>query len=143
MAARELPVSVALAALSATVALAFGAVFASGAYVAPLVGAALLPHAIGWVTRRWTRSGTRGAATVALGQLTVIVPAGVTVDMQGHAGAGEIDLLGHVVDGLNIDAASVAAGGATETVHLNLRVGFGQVNVVRAPAVPAAPARTP
>ena len=67
MAARELPVSVALAALSATVALAFGAVFASGAYVAPLVGAALLPHAIGWVTRRWTRSGTRGAATVALG----------------------------------------------------------------------------
>lgn len=82
-------------------------------------------------------------ATVALGQLTVIVPAGVTVDMQGHAGAGEIDLLGHVVDGLNIDAASVAAGGATETVHLNLRVGFGQVNVVRAPAVPAAPARTP
>jgi len=81
-------------------------------------------------------------ATVALGQLTVIVPAGVTVDMQGHAGAGEIDLLGHVVDGLNIDAASVAAGGATETVHLNLRVGFGQVNVVRAPAVPAAPART-
>jgi transglutaminase-like putative cysteine protease len=67
MATRELPVSVALAALSATVALAFGAVFASGAYVGPLVGAALLPHAIGWITRRWTRSGTRGAAIAAVG----------------------------------------------------------------------------
>jgi transglutaminase-like putative cysteine protease len=67
MAAREFPVSVALAALSATVALAFGAAFASDAYVAPLVGAALLPHAIGWITRRWTRSGTRGAAIAALG----------------------------------------------------------------------------
>jgi transglutaminase-like putative cysteine protease len=67
MAARELPVSVALAALSATVALAFGAAFASDAYVAPLVGAALLPHAIGWITRRWTRSGTRGAGIAALG----------------------------------------------------------------------------
>ncbi len=67
MATRELPVSVALAALSATVALAFGAVFASGAYVGPLLGAALLPHAIGWITRRWTRSGTRGAAIAVVG----------------------------------------------------------------------------
>jgi transglutaminase-like putative cysteine protease len=67
MATRELPVSVALAALSATAALAFGAVFTSGAYVGPLVGAALLPHAIGWITRRWTRSGTRGAAIAAVG----------------------------------------------------------------------------
>jgi transglutaminase-like putative cysteine protease len=66
MATRELPVSVTLAALSATVALAFGAVFTSGAYVGPLVGAALLPHAIGWITRRWTRSGTRGVAIAAV-----------------------------------------------------------------------------
>ena len=73
MATRELPVSVTLAALSATVALAFGAVFTSGAYVGPLVGAALLPHAIGWITRRWTRSGTVGAAIAAVGLVVYTV----------------------------------------------------------------------
>lgn len=62
MASRELPVSVALAALSATVGFAFGGVFASNAYIGPVVGAALLPHVIGWVARRWTRSSLRVAA---------------------------------------------------------------------------------
>ncbi len=53
---RELRVSVALAALSAVVALSFSAVFVSDAYVGPLLGAALLPHLLGWLTRRWNRS---------------------------------------------------------------------------------------
>src|SRR5260370_19679502 len=61
MASRELPVSVALAALSATVGFAFGGVFSSNAYIGPVVGAALLPHVIGWVVRRWTRSSLRVA----------------------------------------------------------------------------------
>ena len=56
MAARELPVSVALAALSAAVAFTFGAVFASDAYLGPLLGAALLPHLLAWLTRRVSRS---------------------------------------------------------------------------------------
>jgi transglutaminase-like putative cysteine protease len=67
MATRELPVSVALAALSATVALAFGAIFASDAYVGPLIGAALLPHAIGWIVRRWNTSQARGAVVSGVG----------------------------------------------------------------------------
>ena len=70
MASRELQVSVALAALSASVALAFGGVFSSAAYVGPLLGAALLPHLIGWVGRRWTRSGWT-TALLSVGGLVV------------------------------------------------------------------------
>lgn len=70
MASRELQVSVALAALSASVALAFGGVFSSAAYLAPLLGAALLPHLLGWITRRWTRSG-QTTALVSVGGLLV------------------------------------------------------------------------
>ncbi len=67
MASRELPVSVALAALSAAAALSFGAAFASDAYLGAVLGAALLPHALGWVTRRWTPSAGWGAAVSAGG----------------------------------------------------------------------------
>ena len=74
MASRELPVSIALAALSAAAALSFGAVFASDAYVGAVLGAALLPHALGWVTRRWTPSAIWGAA-VSLAGLVLYVGA--------------------------------------------------------------------
>lgn len=60
---RTVPVAVALAALSTTVALAFGQVLASGRWVGPLVAAALLPHAIGLVVR-WRR-GTATHAWIA------------------------------------------------------------------------------
>jgi transglutaminase-like putative cysteine protease len=72
MASRELQVSVALAALSATVALAFGGVFSSAAYLGPLLGAALLPHLIGWVSRRWTSSGSAAALLSAGGLLVYL-----------------------------------------------------------------------
>ncbi|HSO94466.1 MAG TPA: transglutaminaseTgpA domain-containing protein, partial [Acidimicrobiia bacterium] len=87
MAAREFPVSVALAALSATVALAFGAVFSSNAYVGPLVGAAVLPHAIGWISRRWTRSGARGAALTLFGLVVY------TAGLLGSPGPGSLSRL--------------------------------------------------
>jgi transglutaminase-like putative cysteine protease len=73
MATRELPVSVALAALSASVALSFGAIFASDAYLGPLLVAAVLPHALGWVTRRWTRSAAASAVVAGAGLLLAAV----------------------------------------------------------------------
>lgn len=63
MGARTLPVTIALAALSATVALAFGQVFGTDRYVGPLIAAALLPHAIGFGVR-W-RQGRTAHALVA------------------------------------------------------------------------------
>ncbi len=67
MAARQLPLVAALAAVSATVALSFGRVFASDRYVLALLGAAVLPHLIGWVVR--SRGGTPavGVAASAVG----------------------------------------------------------------------------
>jgi transglutaminase-like putative cysteine protease len=67
MATRELPVSVALAALSAAIALSFGAVFASDAFLGTVLAAAVLPHALGWVTRRVTASVTAQTLVSLLG----------------------------------------------------------------------------
>jgi hypothetical protein len=57
--AHELAV-VALAALSVAAALALGRVFDGGGFVAPVLGAAVLPHAIGALTRRrgWSMAAT-------------------------------------------------------------------------------------
>jgi len=86
MATRELPVSVALAALSAAVALSFGAVFTSAAFLGPLLAAALLPHALAWGTRRMSTS----AAVQALVSLAgLVVLAGVL--------AGSLGAVGHQV----------------------------------------------
>lgn len=48
---RRLPVTFALAALSVSVALAFGRVFGPSSALVPLVGAAVLPHAVGFLVR--------------------------------------------------------------------------------------------
>jgi transglutaminase-like putative cysteine protease len=69
MASRELPVSVALAALSASVALSLGAIFASTAWVTPLLVAAVVPHAVGFVVRRVTPSGAVSAVAGVVGLL--------------------------------------------------------------------------
>lgn len=87
MAARELPLSVALGALSAAAALAFGGVFASTGYLAAVLGAALLPHALGWATRRATRSGAVSALVAVAGLLLyAVVVAGSDLTGQFRAG---------------------------------------------------------
>lgn len=53
----------ALAVVSAAAALGFDRVFDDGAYVAPLLGAALAPHAIGYLLRRRTGSSTLATIT--------------------------------------------------------------------------------
>src|SRR6516164_1562910 len=73
MAARELPVSVALAALSASVALSFGAVFSSAAFLGTLLAAAVLPHALGWLTRRVSGSAAAQALVALAGLVGLAV----------------------------------------------------------------------
>ncbi len=62
-------VTLALAALSATTAVAFDRVFRDGSYLLPALGAALIPHAIGWLgrRRRWHPMTAVVASLVALG----------------------------------------------------------------------------
>ncbi|MEX0664587.1 MAG: DUF3488 and transglutaminase-like domain-containing protein [Acidimicrobiia bacterium] len=82
---RQLPLVVALGALSATLVLAFGRVFESGAYVFALVGAALLPHAIGAVAR-WRRASdliTWGGSTAGLVLYALLAAPGIGVSNLG------------------------------------------------------------
>jgi transglutaminase-like putative cysteine protease len=60
--------ALALAALSAAAALSMGRVFASAEFALPVLGAALLPHALGMVTRRrsWSAGLTIGMSLVGL-----------------------------------------------------------------------------
>jgi phage shock protein PspC (stress-responsive transcriptional regulator) len=70
-------------------------------------------------------------ATVAFGQLTVVVPSGMNLDIHGHVGAGQVDLLGAFDNGLNIDTAvNMTPSTSAGTLHLYLSAGFGQVDVV-------------
>ena len=65
--ARDLA-TLALAALSVAAGLSLGRVFGDSGYALPVVGAALLPHALGIVARRrgWRLAGSLGASAAAL-----------------------------------------------------------------------------
>jgi phage shock protein PspC (stress-responsive transcriptional regulator) len=70
-------------------------------------------------------------ASVAMGELTVLVPEGATVVVDARAGAGEVHTFGRVVDGLGVDERAERAGGGEipPLITLDLRVGLGQVEV--------------
>jgi hypothetical protein len=70
-------------------------------------------------------------ARVGIGQLEVDVPADVRVDVRAHAGAGSLVLFGRETGGWGRDERVVAAGTASPTLELDLRVGAGQVVVRR------------
>jgi phage shock protein PspC (stress-responsive transcriptional regulator) len=73
-------------------------------------------------------------ATVAFGQLTVVVPPGMNLDVHGHVGAGQVNLLGAFDSGLNIDSAvTLTPSATTGALHLYLSAGFGEVDVVNNP----------
>ena len=75
---RGLPAAIALAVVSATVALAFGRVFISDRYVVPVVGAAFLAHGIGLACRALHRGPVfEGlASTASLGVYVLLVTPG-------------------------------------------------------------------
>jgi hypothetical protein len=69
-------------------------------------------------------------ASVAFGELRVVVPADVAVEVDASAGAGEIDVLGRRDEGLSVrtDRVAPAADGAG-ALRLELRVGMGSLEV--------------
>jgi hypothetical protein len=74
------------------------------------------------------------AMTVGAGRLVVHVPAGAAVRIAAHAGAGDLRIQdgGHeyATDGLDVDTTRTLAG-TGPTWNLSLRVGYGDVLVVR------------
>lgn len=86
MEARDLPVAAALGALSATVALAFGRVFDSGEYFAPLLAAALVPHVLAWLARvrGWSAAISLGVSALGLTAFAFIFLADISISTLFH-----------------------------------------------------------
>ena len=77
-------------------------------------------------------------ASVAGGRLLVVVPDEVAAEIRGRVGVGNLDLLGHVDTGAQVDstvtepAVKAPAKGAAATVKLDLMAGYGVIEVRRA-----------
>ena len=73
-------------------------------------------------------------ARVGLGELTVVVPEGLTVALHGHVGLGEITVQGpdgpHTRDGSDVQQNVTVGTGPTE-VTVDANVGVGQITVVK------------
>jgi phage shock protein PspC (stress-responsive transcriptional regulator) len=76
----------------------------------------------------------RVEASVAVGELVVLVPAGVTVEVDANAGIGELEILGTIDDGPSpeLDRVFEAPAENAGRVELDLQVGIGRVEVRRA-----------
>jgi phage shock protein PspC (stress-responsive transcriptional regulator) len=71
-------------------------------------------------------------ASVGIGHLRVVVPHDATVDIDAHAGLGEVRVLGRTADGTDAERSVQEAGSELGPhVTLDVRVGVGQVEVVR------------
>jgi phage shock protein PspC (stress-responsive transcriptional regulator) len=78
-------------------------------------------------------------ASVAGGRLLVILPDEVAAKVRGRVGVGNLELLGHVDNGVQVDstvtepaAKPPAKGAAAPTVELDLMAGYGVIEVRRA-----------
>lgn len=79
---------------------------------------------------RFPPGTTELRAQVGMGELTVRVPAGVRVQIDGHAGAGEVRLPGGTSDGTDVDRTEIiAAPEGAPLLVLDAEVGFGELTV--------------
>ncbi|HEY5172377.1 MAG TPA: PspC domain-containing protein, partial [Acidimicrobiia bacterium] len=72
-------------------------------------------------------------ARTGVGELLVLVPSSVRVEVHAHAGAGSVRLFGNETGGWpeNEDRAVAGSGTGTGVLRLDLRVGAGEVRVRR------------
>jgi hypothetical protein len=74
-------------------------------------------------------------ASDKVGVLEVLLPADAAADVRAHVGAGESRIFGKSHGGLNVTDHTVdTPPGATSTVHLDLDVAVGGLNVCRMPS---------
>ena len=77
---------------------------------------------------------TRVAATDAVGQLEIVVPGNVSVEVHARSGAGEVDLFGQTFDGLRVNVVrTFEPPGSQGRLVLDLETGLGQVVLTRQP----------
>jgi phage shock protein PspC (stress-responsive transcriptional regulator) len=81
------------------------------------------------------RSGTTiVTASVAIGELHVIVPTDVSVDVHAEAGVGQVDVLGASSSGFSTERNDTVRVVGARTLRLELRTGAGHVMVERSPS---------
>jgi hypothetical protein len=63
----------------------------------------------------------------------ITVPQGVAVEIDAHAGVGELDIAGERDDGIDVDRTLTLAGAGPDAPLLQLEadVGFGSIEVRR------------
>jgi len=71
-------------------------------------------------------------ARLGAAHLRVVVPAQGRATVTAPAGAGDLWLFGRHENGLDIDSSAASGSADQGTVRLNLEVGAGQIEVVRA-----------
>jgi phage shock protein PspC (stress-responsive transcriptional regulator) len=74
---------------------------------------------------------TRTKAKLGIGDLVVRVPLDATVKVDGHAQAGDVNLLGHDESGTHVHQDVVERVGSGRVLDLDARVGLGKVLVER------------
>lgn len=67
--------------------------------------------------------------STVLGEVEVVVPDTMTVQVDARVAGGSIDLYGDVVDGLGLQQETTTGGGTDRVLELELRVGLGEVRV--------------
>ncbi len=70
-------------------------------------------------------------ADVGLGELLIIVPDDVAVDVQARSGAGEVRLFGEQTDGIDVEDSFTSNGSARDVLVIDAGVFMGQVEVRR------------
>jgi phage shock protein PspC (stress-responsive transcriptional regulator) len=79
-----------------------------------------------------TEGVTEIDANVGIGQLTVIVPDDVAVDVEASASAGDVNVFGRRDDGFDARVTEVnVPRDATQTVRIDAHVGFGDLRIER------------
>jgi phage shock protein PspC (stress-responsive transcriptional regulator) len=77
------------------------------------------------------RQSINVTASIVAGEMHVIVPRGVPVDVHVRVGAGEMKIFGRLSNGLRLEQRITPPRDGPNTVHLDLAVSLGQIVVGR------------
>jgi len=91
-------------------------------------------HGIGQLTVDLTApgldlDGETVEASLGIGDLEVIVPDDVDVDLDAHVGAGNIDAFGENENGFDVDLSGITGTSGSQELALELEVGIGNLRV--------------
>jgi phage shock protein PspC (stress-responsive transcriptional regulator) len=71
-------------------------------------------------------------ASIGAGTMRILVPEGRRVTVDGHAGAGRIEIFGRADDGVDVDLDhSTGNDTSTGEIHIDIDIGLGEVTVQR------------